>query len=34
MVDDGMQEAAEGAGQEHVSRNNRILAVAPNFVID
>ncbi|KAL1359186.1 hypothetical protein HN51_004469 [Arachis hypogaea] len=34
VLDDGMQEAAEGAAPEHVSRNDRILAVAPNYYID
>ncbi|MED6143355.1 MCM DNA helicase complex subunit mcm6 [Stylosanthes scabra] len=34
VLDDGMQEAADGAAPEHVSRNDRILAVAPNYVID
>lgn len=37
MVDDGRQEAAEAASAEQptpVSRNDRILAVAPNYVVD
>ncbi|XLS55053.1 hypothetical protein HN51_004808 [Arachis hypogaea] len=34
VLDDGMHEAAEGAAPEHVSRNDRILAVAPNYYID
>ncbi|KAK4259895.1 hypothetical protein QN277_006183 [Acacia crassicarpa] len=37
VLDDGMQAASEGAGAEHVtsiSRNDRILAVAPNYVVD
>lgn len=37
MLDDGRQAALEAAGPEHVapiSRNDRILAVAPNYVVD
>lgn len=37
MVDDGRQAAAEAAGAEQTesaARNDRILAVAPNYVID
>ncbi|OIV95224.1 hypothetical protein TanjilG_21614 [Lupinus angustifolius] len=37
VVDDGMQEPTEAAGAEQpasVSRNERILAVAPNYVIE
>lgn len=37
VLDDGRQEASEAAGAEHVtsiSRNDRILAVAPNYVVD
>ncbi|KAJ7969377.1 DNA helicase [Quillaja saponaria] len=35
VVDDGRQEEAAGAGRSSsVSRNDRILAVAPNYVID
>lgn len=32
VVDDGRQAAAEGEGRP--SRDDRILAVAPNYVID
>jgi len=31
VVDDGQEAAAEGGG---APRNNRILAVAPNYVVD
>lgn len=36
VVDDGRQAAdGEGAGQQpSISRNDRILAVAPNYVIE
>ncbi|XP_061356562.1 DNA replication licensing factor MCM6 isoform X2 [Gastrolobium bilobum] len=37
VVDDGRQAAAEAAGAEQstsISRNDRILAVAPNYIID
>lgn len=37
MIDDGREAAAEAAGEERpapVTRNDRILAVAPNYVID
>lgn len=35
VVDDGRQAAAEGEGEgQRPSRDDRILAVAPNYVID
>lgn len=33
VVDDGINEVAEGDGNRP-SRDNRILAVAPNYVVD
>lgn len=34
VVDDGRQEAEEGDNTRPSSRNDRILAVAPNYVLD
>lgn len=34
MVDDGTEAAEEGENARQSSRNDRILAVAPNYVVD
>lgn len=34
VVDDGRQAAVDGESERRPSRDDRILAVAPNYVID